>query len=128
MTDSKQNYVPVAATLAKGGRRGAKRGTLQGSGHVEEPVIEGGAVSVRLAYGGPAEAYAIAIHEHLSQFSPPSWRKAEMGGAHTTFGRLVGSGVHFAQGGPKYLELPYLAGIKGLADWIGEQIRQRLGT
>ena len=106
MTDSKANYVPV------------DQSTLQGSGHVEPPVVEGGQVTVRLAYGGPAVKYAIAIHEHLSAYSPPSWKKAE----------ASGSGVHFRQGGPKYLELPFLAGVKGLGEWIAAGIRSRLGT
>lgn len=91
MADSKENYVPV------------KWGVLQGSGHVEQPVVEAGTVSVRLAYGGPAEAYAIRQHEELT------W-------------------VHPKQGCAKYLERPWLAGIRGLADWIGEGIRRRLGT
>ena len=109
MLDSKQNYVPVAA---EGG------GTLQGSGHVEPPVVEGTQVSVRLAYGGPASDYAEAVHEHLSEHSPYSWQVAE----------FLGHGVHFTQGGPKYLERPFLVGIKGLGQWIADGLRQRLGT
>lgn len=106
MTDSKANYVPV------------DQSTLQGTGHVEPPVIAGTEVSVRLAYGGPATPYAEAIHEHLSAHSPRSWKVAE----------ASGHGVHFKQGGVKYLERPYLAGIKDLAQWIADGIRARCGT
>ena len=105
MGDSKENYVPV------------DQSTLQGTGHVEEAVIEGENVSVRLAYGGSLD-YAEAIHEHLSEHSPPSWKKAE----------TSGRGVHFTQGGPKYLELPYLKGIVNLAQWIADGIKSRMGT
>lgn len=105
MTDSKANYVPV------------DQSTLQGSGYVEQPVVDGWTISVRMAYGGPASAYAEAIHEHLSPMSPPSWKRAE----------ALGHGVHFRQGGVKYLETPYLAGIRDLANWIADGIRAKLG-
>ncbi len=106
MGDSKANYVPV------------DQSTLQGTGHVELPVIDGEQVSVRLAYGGPAAPYAEAIHEHLSVHSPRSWRAAEESGR----------GVHFTQGGPKYLERPYLTGIRDLAQFIADRVRQKMGA
>ena len=106
MLDSKQNYVPV------------DQSTLQGTGHVEPPVVEGDQASVRLAYGGPAADYAEAIHEHLSEHSPSSWKAAEASGA----------GVHFTQGGPKYLERPFLEGVKNLGQYLADGIRQKLGT
>ena len=106
MLDSKDRYVPV------------DQSTLQGTGHVELPVIDGTNISVRLAYGGPAAPYAEAIHEHLSAMSPRSWKKAE----------AEGRPVHFTQGGPKYLERPYLEGIRDLAEWIADGIRARCGT
>lgn len=106
MLDSKQNFVPV------------DQSTLQGTGHVEPPVIAGQNVSVRLAYGGPATPYAEAIHEHLSAHSPRSWKAAE----------ASGRSVHFTQGGPKYLERPFLAGIQSLAQWIADGLRAKLGT
>ena len=106
MGDSKENYVPV------------DQNTLQGSGHVELPIIEGTQVSVRLAYGGPAAPYAEAIHEHLSVHSPFSWRRAEE----------TGSGVHFTQGGPKYLELPFLKGTAKFAQWLADSLRARMRT
>ncbi len=106
MLDSKQNYVPV------------EWGTLQDTGHVEPPVVEGTSVSVRLAYGGPAAPYAEAIHEHLSEHSPRSWQIAEE----------QGHPVHFSQGGPKFLETPFAQGTHDLADYIAAGLKAKLGT
>lgn len=104
--DSKQNYVPV------------DRSTLQGSIHAEAPVVEGNQITNRVVAGGPAADYAEAVHEHLSEHSPHSWKVAE----------ASGRGVHFTQGGPKYLERPFLIGIKNLGQYLADGIRQRLGT
>lgn len=104
--DSKQNYVPV------------DRSTLQGTIHAEPPVIDGDQASSRVVAGGPAADYAEAVHEHLSEHSPPSWKAAE----------ASGSGVHFTQGGPKYLERPFLDHTKDLAQFLADGIRQKLGT
>ena len=108
MTDSKTNYVPVD-------RGGAG---LQGTGHVERVERTRDGLSVRMAYGGPAARYAQAIHEHLSEYSPPSWKKAE----------ASGHGVHFRHGGPKYLERPILKALGGMADRIAVHLRTKLGT
>jgi hypothetical protein len=104
--DSKQNYVPV------------DQSTLQGTIHAEPPVIEGNQASVRIVAGGPAADYAEAVHEHLSEHSPASWKIAE----------ASGRGVHFTQGGPKYLERPFLIAIKDLASYVATGLKQRLGT
>lgn len=104
--DSKQNYVPV------------DKSTLQGSIHVEPPVVTGNQASVRIAAGGPSADYAEAVHEHLSEHSPASWKAAE----------ASGKGVKFTQGGPKYLEKPFLAGTRNLGQFVADGIRQRLGT
>jgi len=106
MLDSKQNYVPV------------DQGTLQDTGHVELPVIDGDTISVRLAFGGPSADYAEAVHEHLSEHSPPSWQRAE----------AMGQGVHFSQGGPKYLETPFAIGTHDLDQYIADGLRAKLGT
>ena len=104
--DSKQNYVPV------------DRSTLQGSIHAEAPVIEGNQITNRVVAGGPAADYAEAVHEHLSEHSPASWKAAE----------ASGNPVKFTQGGPKYLEKPFIAGTKDLGQFVADGIRQRLGT
>jgi hypothetical protein len=81
MTDSQANYVPVDLAA------------LRDSGFVLKPVRTGPNISVVLGFGGPASAYAIAVHEHPSSFDPPSWK-----GTQVTFSP---SGH-----GPKYLEKP----------------------
>lgn len=92
MKDSKDNYCPVQDPPENDV-------VLRDTGRVDDPEIDADSVSVRLSYGGGAHAYAIAIHEHLSQYSPPSWR---------------GKAVTFRVGGPKYLELPVMAHSRDL--------------
>jgi len=102
MTTSKQKFVPVALV---GG------GTLRDSGFVEDPVTRGSKISVTLGYGGFAKAYALAIHEHPSKSSPPTWKGKEL---------------NFNVGGVKYLERPMdLAAprvIKNAGREVGEAI------
>lgn len=100
MTDSKTQYVPV------------DQGVLRDSGVVLPPTWTDRVLSVVMGFGGAAAAYALAVHEHLSEHSPPSWRLAE----------ASGHPVHFTVGGPKYLERPFLARIPGM----GERLRNRL--
>lgn len=54
MTESKQSYVPVDT------------GTLRNSGHVANPAITHDGAEVVMGFGGPAEAYAFAVHEDLT--------------------------------------------------------------
>ena len=71
-----------------------KDGILSGTITTLEPEYEDGKVTVRVVCGGPAAPYSKAIHEHLSGYSPPYWKKAEEDGRP----------VHFNVGGPKFLE------------------------
>ncbi|MEN6605911.1 MAG: hypothetical protein ABFD60_01610 [Bryobacteraceae bacterium] len=99
MTDSKQHYVPKAPTKSAGGT--GISGQLRASGVVELPVENSdGSVEVRMAFGGVAGAYALAVHEDLSEYSPPSWQKVH----------AEGRGIDWTQSGtgPKYLEIPFL--------------------
>lgn len=91
MTVSKRDFVPV------------DMGTLRASGHVSPPERRGREISVTLAYGGAASAYALAVHEHPSRYSPPSWKAAK--------------NVRFSPTGhgPKYLERPLMAAVGTLA-------------
>ena len=95
MTESKTRFVPVDT------------GTLKSSGRVEAPEIRKNEVSVTLGYGGAASAYALAIHEHPSGHSPPSWS-----GGMTIRG----------QGGTKFLERP----VRNAAPRVGLSIARRL--
>ena len=87
MSKSKRSFVPVDL------------GTLRASGHVQPPKITALGAEVTMGYGGAAAPYALAIHEHPSQFSPPSWS----------------GGVNFRLGGPKYLEIPVNEAAAGMA-------------
>ena len=45
-------------------------GVLRSSGHVQRPEVDRNGVRVTLGYGGPAEAYALAVHENLRARHP----------------------------------------------------------
>jgi hypothetical protein len=98
MTKAKRDHVPVDT------------GNLRASGHVEPPERKGRDVSVTMAFGGPAAPYALAVHEHLSKHSPPSWQHAD---------------VEFSPAGrgPKYLERPLFEAMPGMARAIAEDLR-----
>lgn len=116
MTDSKRNYVPVDL------------GVLRSSGHVG-PVTRGGKMgremSITLSYGGAASAYALAVHEHPSPHSPPSWRKGKLGGkgGGRTGVRLGGVVFNPRGRGPKYLEKPLKKALRGMAARVAKRIK-----
>ena len=112
MTVSKRDHVPVAPD----------GGTLRASGHVNTPEFDRGGISVTLGYGGPAAAYAEAIHEHPSGASPPSW-----GGTSKRSGGSAGVVLDFHLGGDrtKYLERPLLIAGKGMAARIAKDLNMR---
>ncbi len=95
MGTSKEEYVPTDDSI------------LKNSGHVAQPDIDSDEISVAMGYGGAASAYALAVHEHLSEHSPPSWKTAEAKGRPVRF--------HPSGRGPKYLERPLLAAASGMA-------------
>lgn len=66
-------------------------------------------LSAYIVAGGPDVPYALAIHEHLSSASPPSWRTAEGEGRPVRF--------HPSGRGPKYIEKPLYEAkiIEGIA-------------
>jgi len=102
MTASKKSYVPVDL------------GTLRNSGTVTKPEVDSatGIMSVRLFFGGAAAPYAMAIHEHPSEASPPSWK---------------GKTIHFRGGGNrghKYLERPLRLAANGMAARLAARIRK----
>jgi hypothetical protein len=98
MARSKAEFVPV------------DKGILMNSGHVTLE-RQGRIVRVVLAFGGAAKAYAIAVHEHLSEHSPPSWRAARR----VTF--------HPAGRGPKYLERPLFEAVRTMAKDIAADLK-----
>jgi hypothetical protein len=108
MKESKDRYVPVDL------------GTLKNSGQVAQPERTRDNVSVEMGYGGAASAYALAVHEHLSPSSPPSWQIAEANGHPVQW--------HKAGTGPKYLERPFLERAKGLAERVAAKVSGWMGV
>ena len=103
MTRSKDEFVPVDL------------GPLRKSGMVHHPVWVGRALSITLSYGDDAAPYALAIHEHPSDYSPPSWIAAEQ----------AGNTVQFqpAGRGPKYLERPLLEESNNMLAFIAAELK-----
>jgi hypothetical protein len=89
MAQSRDQYVPV------------DEGVLKGSGHVEAPARAGDEIHVTLAYGGPAEAYAIVQHEH--------------------------EGYHHTVGQAHYLSEPLQLASGTLATDLAARIRAKVG-
>lgn len=98
MTTSKRDHVPVDL------------GTLRGSGRVGKVIKLRKDFSITMSYGGAASAYALAIHEHLSSHSPPSWKRARV--KFNPAGR-----------GPKYLERPIRDAASSFADNVAQRLR-----
>jgi hypothetical protein len=107
MAVSRDDFVPV------------DEGTLKGTGHVGNTERHGGEIRVTLGYGGPAEAYAEAVHQHLSDTSPPSWRTAE----------ASGHGVQFSPAGhgPNYLAEPLRLASGTFVHDMAARIRAKAG-
>lgn len=104
LTRSKRDFVPVDL------------GPLRASGFVHDVERKGKELSVTLAFGGAAAPYAIAVHEHPSAHSPPSWE----GKAISDIGKWSEDGR-----GPKYLERPLMAAVAGMARRIAASLRLR---
>ncbi len=68
---------------------------------------EGSAIEVRVIAGDDSTPQALAIHEHPSPHSPPSWE---------------GVDVKFNHGGPKYLEQPLNESIGGMVERMSGKI------
>ena len=115
MGRSKRDFVPQSPprTRKKGEKGKNRAGTgnpLKSSGNVQRPKRSGFGgkdIEVTLEYGGPAAPYALAIHDHPSGASPPSWE---------------GKTLNFYLGGEhgtKYLERPLLEAAPTLARKLG---------
>ena len=85
-------------------------GTLRASGFVADPERKGRNIIVVLGFGGAASDYAEAVHEHLSEHSPPSWQ-----GKEELDWTIPGTG-------PKFLEGP----LKESAPYMGKRIAARI--
>lgn len=97
MAVSKEKYVPVDL------------GPLKASGKVHPPTYVGRSCTVELSYGDAAMAYALAVHEHPSKYSPPSWQGVQV--------QFSPSGT-----GPKYLERPLMDAIPTLPQALARDL------
>ena len=84
-------------------------GTLRNSGHVKDAVIMPKSASITMGFGGAASAYALAVHEHPSEYSPPSWE-----------GKIINWNAYGS--GPKFLESAVNDAVPG----FGQRIRRHL--
>ena len=102
LTPAKERLVPVDF------------GPLRSSGTVLEPVVKGDTISVTVAFGGPAAPYALAVHEHPSEHSPPSWK---------------GKDIVFspASAGPKFLEKAVKETERTVARRVADEVRDIIG-
>ncbi len=89
-------------------------GTLKNSSRVHGPDFgfAASSIEVSITFGGAASAYALAIHEHPSSSSPPSWK-----GKVIKFNRQGG-----AQRGVKYLERPMKFRARGMSSRIAKGV------
>lgn len=100
MKDSKEHYAPE------------DEGDLISEGAVSEPMKNAdGSISIKMGYGGPkSKDYAVALHEHPSASSPPTWK-----GKALTFTK-PGTGE-------KYLERPFFKAVDGMAERLASDIK-----
>jgi len=107
MTRAKREFVPV------------NLGILLGTGDVDRYVEEPGGIYVLLHFGGPSAPYALAVHEHPSAFSPPSWEGKPIEGIHSV---RTGEPWSLDGRGPKFLERPLMEAAEGLAGRLAKAL------
>lgn len=84
-------------------------GTLRSSIHVGELVRKFRNVVITILAGGAAAPYALAVHNHPSDASPPTWQ---------------GKVIKFSPSGrgPQYLGIPLRNAVRGMAGRIARRI------
>lgn len=102
MTRAKREFIPVAPD----------GGQLRGSGWVDEPKRTRRTFRVEFGFGGPSVPYALAVHEHPSKYSPPSWSGKS---AAQIQWNVSGTGV-------KYLEKPLMEALRTMARDLADDI------
>lgn len=103
VTNIKDNYVPV------------RDGILKSSVKATLPQEEDGVIFVIIYAGDASSPSAIAVHEHLSEHSPESWKVKEANGRHVVF--------HPAGRGPKFVQTPLLIESSSLAEFIAKELQ-----
>jgi len=111
--DAKESYVP------------RDQGVLAGTGTADLPRIEGKDIIAEMFFGGPSSPYAVAIHEFPSDLSPRSWRGKAVGEIRSVRGRKPWS-LGTGQRGPKYLERPMRAAMRGMVGRIEARVAAQI--
>jgi hypothetical protein len=91
---------------------GPAGGPLRASHVTLPPEYKGNDISVSIQVGGPSIDYVIAVHEHLSEHSPPSWQHL---GPDEIDWNVPGTG-------PKFLESTILESSPHMAPRIARRI------
>ena len=95
LEDSKANYVPK------------KDRDIEKSGKVVTN-WKGRTFSAYVQFGGPKAPHALAVHEHPSMHSPPSWN---------------GKIINFKTGGTKYLSRPLSKAKSGMSGRLARKMK-----
>lgn len=108
LKDAQDNYVPI------------DEGDLVASGKVSKPDITANNITVDISFGTTPDtaARAVAIHEHPSPSSPPSWRNVRNEKGQFRKVRFSPEGT-----GPKYLEKPLRAASGVILGHVGSKVR-----
>lgn len=98
--DSNEHYAPQ------------DEGDLIAESYVSKPVKDNErTISIEIGYGGPkSNPYSVALHEHPSASSPPTWNGKEL--------KFTKPGT-----GPKYLERPLFKAVDGMIDRFAADIK-----
>lgn len=80
---------------------------LRTSGKIGKVTRRGNVTEIAMGFGsGRSEPYAVAVHEHPSAHSPPSWQGKSVSGIRTMRTRRPWTINPSGGRGPKYLERP----------------------
>lgn len=107
LTVAQEKYVPE------------KSGELKNSGKVGQVMFDAsGYMTIEIGFGsGPSKAYAQAVHEYPSSFSPPSWKNAKNPPVQ----------FHPDGHGPKFLDIPLAAAQLTLKSRVAMRVRLAMG-
>lgn len=105
---SRNEYVPIDTGNLASTIKVVSGELAQGRNELGQ-FTSGSAIEIRVIAGDDTTPQALAIHEHPSQFSPPSWEGVDV--------KFQPSGR-----GEKYLERPLNEAIGGMAERVGDKI------
>lgn len=105
---SRNEFVPIDTGNLASTIKVVKGDLSQGRSELGQ-FTSGAVVEVKIIAGDDTTPQALAIHEHPSQYSPPSWESVNV--------QFQPSGR-----GPKYLERPFNEAISGMVERVGSKV------